>query len=175
MRALSTPTSNRRKISVTTASILIEVAVQHAIRLDETMLVDIVRRILVDHHIESAEISLAIVDDATLRRLNREYLDHDYETDVLSFVLDRNLESGHLEGEIVVSADTAIRVAAEQDLAAGDELALYVIHGALHLIGCDDQDLSSRRKMRMAESLYASHCGIRYSNPDGDDSEWEAE
>ncbi len=174
MHVSSIRTSNQRENSVATASILIEVAMQHAIRLDETILADIVRRILMDHHIGTADISLAIVDDATLRRLNREYLNHDYETDVLSFVLDRNREDGSLVGEIIVSADMAIRVAAQQGLAAGDELALYVIHGALHLVGFDDRNLASRRKMRMAESLYTSHFGINYSNPDGDDSDTEA-
>lgn len=170
MRESCIPTSNRPDISVTTASISIEIAMQHAIRLDETLLADIVRRILLDHQVDAAVISIAVVDDPTMRQLNRKYLNHDYETDVLSFVLDRNLENGSLEGEIIVSAETAIRVAARLGIACGDELALYVIHGALHLVDCDDQDPANRRYMRMAESRYASQFGIRYSNPDGDES-----
>jgi probable rRNA maturation factor len=98
---------------------------------------------------ERANLSIAIVDDPTIHRLNRQYLKHDYPTDVLSFLLDRD-ERG-LEGEVIVSVDTAARRAAEFGWSTADELLLYVIHGTLHLVGYDDQTESAREKMRAAE------------------------
>ena len=86
----------------------------------------------------TATISLAIVDDATIQSLNRRWLSHDYPTDVLSFVLEQGPDG--LDGEIIVSGDTAAAAAARFGWSADDELLLYVIHGTLHLVGYDDQE-----------------------------------
>ena len=112
----------------------------------------IIHTIVRDHGIVSAEISLVIVDDTTIHRLNRDHLQHDYPTDVLSFVLEKT--DVHLDGEIIVSADTATRVAAECGWAAQDELLLYFIHGCLHLVGYDDHCDEDRADMRAAEAKY---------------------
>ena len=87
-----------------------------------------------------------------MHQLNREHLNHDYPTDVLSFVLERSESS--LDGEVIVSADTAIARAAEFHLPPEDELLLYVIHGTLHLVGYDDKEASNRALMREQESRY---------------------
>ncbi len=55
---------------------------------DETFLEDVARRTLSAERVREAKISIALVDSATIRRLNREYLNHDFETDVLSFLLE---------------------------------------------------------------------------------------
>jgi probable rRNA maturation factor len=86
----------------------------------------------------AGEISIAVVDDRSIHELNRQFLDHDYPTDVLSFPL--VAAGNHLEGEIVVSVDTAAREAAEVGWSTEDELLLYVVHGALHLAGFADKD-----------------------------------
>src|SRR4051794_16057292 len=78
---------------------------QAAHAVDESQLVLAVEFVLRDADFSSAEVSLAVVDDAEMQELNRRFLGHDYPTDVLSFVLDN--EDGHLQGEIVISADTA--------------------------------------------------------------------
>jgi len=95
-----------------------------------------VEDVLKRHGVARADVSLAVVDDATIHELNRRFLDHDFSTDVLSFVLESS--AGYLEGEIVASAETATRQARRLGWTAGDELLLYIIHGALHLVGFDD-------------------------------------
>jgi probable rRNA maturation factor len=109
--------------------------------------------------VERATISVAIVDDATIHELNRRFLEHDYPTDVLSFVLDRDEQS--LDGEIVASADTAARVASQLGVTPADELLLYVVHGALHLVGYDDQDDESEATMRRREREVLSELGVK--------------
>jgi probable rRNA maturation factor len=117
-----------------------------------------VRRVLAAAKVASAEVSLAIVDDPTIHQLNRRHLEHDYATDVLSFVLEEGPE--HLEGEIIVSWDHARTLAAEVGWNAEDELLLYVIHGALHLVGFDDHHPDDRQRMRAAETEQLRSWGL---------------
>jgi len=119
---------------------------------DEERLCEAARAVLTDSHFASANISIAVVDDPSIHELNRRYLDHDWPTDVLSFVLDE--QTDHLEGEVIISADTAMRAAAEAGWPAAAEQLLYVIHGTLHLVGYRDKTLADAQKMRAAEAKY---------------------
>ena len=106
-----------------------------------------------------ATIGLAIVDDKTIHELNRRYLDHDWPTDVLSFVLEDSPE--RLEGEIVVSAETAAARAGEYGWPPSDELLLYVLHGILHLLGYDDKTAEAEARMRDREAHYLVRWGLK--------------
>lgn len=117
-----------------------------------------VRAVLEDAGVRSGEISIAVVDDATMHALNRKHLDHDYPTDVLSFLLEH--EDEHLEGEVIVSADYAAREAAIYGWTTDDELLLYVIHGTLHLVGYDDQEPAAKQQMRNRERHYLQLFGL---------------
>src|SRR5690606_31695495 len=78
-------------------------------------------------------VSVAIVDDPTIQEVNREHLDHDWPTDVVSFVIDQR--DGVVEGEVIASHQTAERVHADAQWSVSDELLLYVVHGILHVAG----------------------------------------
>ena len=104
-----------------------------------------------------AQISVAVLDDESLRAINRDHLGHDWTTDVCTFPY---LNPAGLEGEIFVSLDTAAREAADRGAAVGDELILYVVHGVLHLAGLDDHDPSDRAAMRAAERDVLATLGI---------------
>lgn len=108
--------------------------------------------------VSRADVSLAVVDDETIHDLNRRFLSHDYATDVLSFLFEQT--GDYLEGEVVVSADTAIRSAADYDWPALHELLLYVVHGTLHLAGYDDQTIEDRQEMRRLEGKHLNALGI---------------
>lgn len=143
---------------------------QTLLSLDEGQLRRAIQQITSEAGIRSGDISLAVVDDAEIHALNKQFLDHDYPTDVLSFVLDR--DGDHLEGEIIVSVDTASRMAEQVGWTAGDELLLYVIHGALHLVGYDDQDPQSLAAMRAAERKHLAAFGLeRKSAAEEDDGD----
>jgi probable rRNA maturation factor len=134
---------------------LIEIAVnnrQRAHRVDRRQLIEAARVVFRGEGVGRGEISLAVVDDAEMRSLNRRHLGHDYPTDVLSFLLDSS--PGEIVGEIIVSADTAARTAGELGLTVAGELLLYVVHGALHLAGHDDHTDGDARKMRRLEARY---------------------
>lgn len=140
---------------------------QTAHEIDHARLKRAVRSVLQAAGIRSAEISIAIVDDPRMHALNRQYLDHDYSTDVLSFILEYDEAAGSLDGEILVSADYAAREATRYGWTTDDELLLYVIHGCLHLVGHDDHTPQGQAAMRAAEAKHLAVFGLthRYDDP----------
>jgi probable rRNA maturation factor len=131
---------------------------QTALAFDAVRIKELAERILREAGVGSGSLSIAVVDDLTIQQLNRQFLEHDYPTDALSFLLER--EQDHLEGEVIVSADTAVRVAAELGWPAEDELLLYVVHATLHLVGHDDATDELRTAMRNEERRYLATLGI---------------
>ena len=74
--------------------------------------------------------------------------------------------AGTLEGEVVVSGDTARREAARFGWTPGDELLLYVIHGTLHLVGFRDATPDQQAEMRQQERVCLSHVGVQLRHED---------
>ena len=131
-----------------------------------------VRRVLEWERVPEADVSVAVVDDAAIQQLNRRHLQHGYPTDVLSFLLEREGPPGvrrarRIEGEVVVSAETALRRAAEFGWHPAWELLLYVVHGTLHLCGYDDQTPPQRRQMRDRERTILQNWGMTISYTSG--------
>lgn len=125
---------------------------QSRLPVDEQLMKRAVTLVIEESPYVSAEISIGVVDDQEMHQLNVSYLDHDYPTDVLSFPLTKTDE--FLAGEILVSIDTAESQAKDHGLSTGRELTLYVIHGALHLVGFDDKQESDRQVMRQKEQWF---------------------
>ena len=109
------------------------------------------------------DVSVALVDDATIREVNARFLGHDYATDSIAFAYDDDPGLDELRGEVVVSAETAAREAAARGTDARHELLLYVVHGTLHLLGWDDDTPARRRAMnaRAAAVLRAADVASR--------------
>lgn len=131
---------------------------QSALRIDRRRLAAGVRAALKGKGLGEARISLAVVDDARIHALNRQFLAHDWPTDVLSFVLEES--DGHLEGEIVVSAERAVAESGRYGWGPDEELLLYVVHGALHLAGHGDAGPGERRAMRRREKECLARLGV---------------
>lgn len=125
---------------------------------------DAVRRIANDYGYDSGEISVAVLDDAEIREVNAKHLGHDYETDVISFPFETE---GRIDGEILVSFETATRCAVEHGWRSEDELLLYVIHGMLHLCGLGDLDPESAEEMRAEERHYLNVFGVPQAEQHG--------
>ena len=124
---------------------------------DGEQLVAAAKAVLQQSDFSSAMISLAVVDDATIHELNRQFLNHDYPTDVLSFALQD--DGTHLEGEVIISADTAAATASELGCTPAAEQLLYVIHGMLHLVGYCDKTPEDAQEMRRAEARFLGDFG----------------
>lgn len=123
--------------------------------LDELRLEAVVRRILADHGMIVGSVSIAIVGDETIHKLNRQHLNHDYTTDVLSFdYTDDDADAETIDGELIVNAEMAVRDGPSNGLTGADELMLYAIHGTLHLCGYDDHTDAEREKMWAIQQKY---------------------
>jgi len=97
---------------------------------------------------EGLALTVVFVGDAALARLHLDWLGDAGRTDVITF----DLSDEHSEaGELYVSATCARRVAAQRGVDARRELALYLVHGALHLCAFDDRASRARARMRRAE------------------------
>ncbi|HZZ72980.1 MAG TPA: rRNA maturation RNase YbeY [Pirellulales bacterium] len=145
---------------------------QAALAVDEASLRAAVESVLAAAGYEQAEISLAVVQDRRIHEVNRQFLQHDYPTDVISFLWEQG--SDRLEGEIVVSAETAVRCAAKWNWPAEHELLLYVVHGLLHLVGYDDTTPAAAAAMRAAEQAAFSRLGIGAVVPREPELHWES-
>ncbi|MHB0936978.1 MAG: rRNA maturation RNase YbeY [Armatimonadota bacterium] len=89
----------------------------------------------------AVEVSIALVDDASIHALNKQYRGKDAPTDVLSFSMEQDVAvpgAPRLLGDVVISMDTAQRQAAAGARSLDEELCHLAIHGVLHLLGYDD-------------------------------------
>jgi probable rRNA maturation factor len=135
---------------------MIRVAVacpQEIVPVDRGKMRQIVRAVLEAEDVPEAEISLAFVDNPTIHRLNQRYLQHDEPTDVLCFPLSE-ANSKRLAGELVIGAEVAREQAEARGHDVATELALYVIHGLLHLCGHDDKSEAAAAEMRRRERFH---------------------
>lgn len=132
---------------------------QEIVPLDRRRLREVARTVLAGENIADHEISLAFVDNPTSQRLNKQYLDHDEPTDVLSFPLS---EPGakKLAGELVIGVEVARDQAAARGHDVHAELALYTIHGLLHLCGFNDKTPQATQAMRARERHYLAAAGL---------------
>jgi probable rRNA maturation factor len=135
---------------------------QHHVRVERGHYRLVVRGVLETEGIKSAEISLAFVDNATIKRLNRQFLDHDEPTDVLSFPLSTR---GTLEGELIIGVEIARAEARSRGHDVQSELTLYIVHGLLHLCGYDDHTARDAREMRRRERLHLERLGLPQISP----------
>jgi len=97
-------------------------------------------------------VSVVIVDDAEIRILNRDYLDRDRPTNVISFPLQEGEGAGiqpQMLGDVVISAETAARDALEAGVPFESELYFLLLHGLLHLLGYDHERGSELDAARM--------------------------
>jgi probable rRNA maturation factor len=132
---------------------------QELLPLDRGRLRDIARTVLAGEDVADYEISLAFVDNATIHRLNKQFLGHDAPTDVLSFPLS-DASANKLAGELVIGAEIALEQARSRGHDVQAELALYVIHGLLHLCGYADKSAKEVKEMRSRERHYLAKLGL---------------
>ena len=116
---------------------------------------------------EKRAVSVLLTDDKEIRKINKRFLKHDYATDVISFgtvgagLKPARTKSGYL-GDLVVSVEMAKRVAKKMAISFKKELARYLVHGTLHLLGYNDKKPKDKKVMhRRQEWILDQLCTSR--------------
>ena len=108
-----------------------------------------IRRVAATYGKTVGEVGYLFCDDKKILEVNREYLGHDYYTDIITFDYD---EGNQINGDLVISLDT-VRTNAEQfGKDYDEELYRVIIHGILHLCGLNDKGPGEREQMEAAEN-----------------------
>ena len=132
---------------------------QTYLKLDPNWVDRVVRTTLSAMAVGQASISVTIVDNASIRDINARYLKHDWETDVISFPLSDD-GAAELAGELIISAEMAYNTAQEVHCDPLQEVALYLVHGLLHLCGYQDYSVEDVAVIRGLEAEALKSLGI---------------
>jgi probable rRNA maturation factor len=97
-----------------------------------------------------SSLTISFINSIELRKINKDYLNHDYETDVITF--NYSGKQNNIDGEILISFEEAKRNAKKYNVNYGIELSRLIIHGMLHLLNFDDKDKKSKNIMSKREN-----------------------
>lgn len=125
---------------------------QRALPIQKRLISKIVKEILLFLNVRCEEISIYFTTERVISELHDTFFQDPSPTDCISFPIDEQ----HL-GEIFVCPSVAIEYAKKHNLNPLNETILYIIHGILHLIGYDDLDPLSKKKMRAMEKKCMNH------------------
>jgi probable rRNA maturation factor len=121
-------------------------------KIRKPLLRKVARRILSVSECPDAQLSILVIDDAAIRAINRDYLGKDCPTNVISFAMQEGEGvQNDLLGDVVISAETAARDAAEAQTSFESELCFLLLHGVLHLLGYDHERGTRAEAKRMEE------------------------
>jgi probable rRNA maturation factor len=121
-------------------------------------------KILRDLECHGCELSILLVDDDEMTHLNLEYLERDHPTNVLAFPMREGEDKGlhpDLLGDVIISTETAELEAHHRGVTLGEEMALLLVHGILHLLGYDHEgDPDKAAAMEAKEQEILSQLGF---------------
>jgi len=110
------------------------------------------KRLLKELGVNDSEVSLLLVDDDQIREINKNYLQRDRPTNVISFAMTEG-EFGDVHpeilGDIILSVETAARDAIACDIDFMDEVEFLLIHGLLHLLGYNHENVENQEAEKM--------------------------
>lgn len=108
-----------------------------------------------------AHLQINILNGADIIALNQKYLNHDYNTDIITFDYRVDL-ANPIDGEIFISFEDAQKNAEKYKVSLNNELIRLIIHGVLHLSGFDDKSPIEKRKMKKMENYFLEKLKVEF-------------
>lgn len=110
-----------------------------------------IRSVLQGESASPLALSVVFVGSRYIRKINKQFLDHDYVTDVIAFPFEDELG---VNGELYINLDRAKVQAREYNVTFSEETRRLLIHGTLHLLGYSDETARAQARMRKREDFY---------------------
>jgi probable rRNA maturation factor len=110
---------------------------------------------------EQCELTIGLIGNAEMRKLNAKFRNKDYPTDVLSFPVEQDLPGAmRLLGDVIISVDKARQQAKERGRSLEEEIVTLLIHGIVHLLGYDHERSAqdARIMARLEKKIYRALC-----------------
>ena len=140
----------------------LSVATSKKIKVDKRLVHSLVAKLSKELDFALDSLSINFVDADYLLKINKEYLNHNYHTDIITF--NYSGSNKNLEGEIFISINEAIVNSLKFDVTLGSEIVRLVVHGVLHLVGFDDKAPKEKRKMKKEENRLTEIFETDYKN-----------
>ena len=115
---------------------------------------DLIKSLSVELNFLVSNLEINFISGEDIHAMNKSYLKHDYTTDIITFNYSDSLQQ--IDGEIFISIDDALSNSKKFRVTLSDELVRLVIHGILHLLGYDDQNLTDKKIMKRLENKLLS-------------------
>ncbi len=122
----------------------------------------IIRFLVKEFNFEILTLEINFVENETIQKINKEYLNHNYSTDIITFNYSK--ESNRLDGEIFISLSEAGQNAKKYRVTLDIEILRLIIHGILHMIGYDDIVKSDKLRMKNLENKLVHKFKINFNN-----------
>lgn len=128
----------------------LKVVSENNIKIDKSRVHALIHALSKSEKFNVSSLQINIINSEYMLKLNKEYLNHDYNTDIITF--NYSGSNDNLDGEIFISFQDALVNAQKFNVILDNEIVRLVIHGILHLLGYDDTSASKKRVMKKKEN-----------------------
>lgn len=129
-----------------------------SLKVNKTYLKKYIKELITKELFKVGNVTIIFCSDAYLLEINKQYLNHDYYTDIVTFDYGEN---SVISGDLFISVDRIKENAENFKATFKEELFRVVFHGVLHLVGYNDKTEEEHKEMRQKENYYLSEVDFR--------------